>query len=409
MTDAYAFEAARVSAWSDTSHLISQGSIDELATHAEENDRSGRLADRSIDVLREAAYFGLPVPRDFEGQGATVEECCAVQRRIGAADPALAIATSMHLFSVGVVVEHWNRNHDEAWMLLEAIASQQRIVSNAFAEPGLAGALTRSNCVARRSGEDWILDGLKVPCSLAERSDLLCLQMMDEQDGEDALMVALLATRSPGIRTERTWNTLGMRATESDSVRFEQCRFSDDLVFHRTEPGSQSDEVFAAGIAWFCVASTASYLGVISAAVDESRAALQKSRITHLNASRAQLPSFQGALGDIMSLVLPMEWACAGLARQLGEKGTDPRALIPSALALKQQTAQLATTAVAMAAELVGVGSYSANGKVARLLRDAQAARYHPPTRFATRQLLGRWALGFPFGFELDEKPVGDH
>ncbi|MBR8740608.1 acyl-CoA dehydrogenase family protein [Nocardiopsis sp. MG754419] len=407
MTDAYTYESARTSAWPDTSHLLSPDDVAEIATYAEENDRTGRLADRSIDILREARYFGLPVPREFEGRGASIAECCAVQRRIGEADPALAIATTMHLFSVGVVVEHRDRHHDESWMLLEAIAAQQRIVSNAFAEPGLAGALTRSNCVARRSGANWILDGLKTPCSLAERSDLVCLQMMDERGGTDALMVALLATRSPGITTERTWNTLGMRATESDTLRFDGCAFPDDLVFHRTEPGSQSDEVFAAGIGWFCVASTASYLGVVSAAIEESRAALRASRITHLGASRAQLPSFQAALGDLMSLVMPMEWACAGLARRLGEKDGDPRALIPSLLALKQQTAGLATTAVQMASELVGVGSYAATGKVARLLRDAQAARYHPPTRWATRQLLGRWALGLPFGFELDEKPVG--
>ncbi|HZB48383.1 MAG TPA: hypothetical protein VE547_04765, partial [Mycobacteriales bacterium] len=54
---------------------------------------------------------------------------------------------------------------------------------------------------------------------------------------------------------------------------------------------------------------------------------------------------------------------------------------------------------------LVGVRSYSSSGSASRLWRDAQAARYHPPTRVATRQILGRWALGLPFGFELAERP----
>jgi hypothetical protein len=40
------------------------------------------------------------------------------------------------------------------------------------------------------------------------------------------------------------------------------------------------------------------------------------------------------------------------------------------------------------------------------MLRDAQAIRFHPPTRFATRQILGRWALDLPFAFELDERPM---
>ncbi|MEG9514159.1 hypothetical protein LZ318_10875 [Saccharopolyspora indica] len=36
-------------------------------------------------------------------------ECCAVQRRIGAADPALSVGANMHLSSMGFMVEHWKR------------------------------------------------------------------------------------------------------------------------------------------------------------------------------------------------------------------------------------------------------------------------------------------------------------
>src|SRR4029453_6940246 len=107
------------------------------------------------------------------GGGASVLECCAVQRRIGAADPALAVAVNMHLFSVGVIVEHWLRAKDEAWMRLEAIATQRRVVGSAFAEPGLGGSLLRSTCTAARHGDEWLVNGLKTPCSLADRSDLL--------------------------------------------------------------------------------------------------------------------------------------------------------------------------------------------------------------------------------------------
>lgn len=406
MSDAYAYERGMAAIWPDTAHLLPTATTQELAGLAEENDRQGRLSQRSVELLREDGYFGLPVPADFAGGGASLVECCALQRRLGAADPALAIAVNMHLFSVGVVVEHWQRARDESWMLLEAIASQKRIVASAFAEPGLGGSLTRSSCTAYRSGGTWVTSGVKGPCSLAERSDLLCLQMVDVEGGPDSLLVALVVTDTPGITVQRTWNTLGMRASESDTVRLTDCEIPAEMVFHRTTPGTTGDEVFAAGLGWFCTTATACYLGLIGAAVDQARASLARSRITHLDAARAELPSFQSGLGDILAAALPLEVACAALARQLDERATDPRSLVPALLALKHQTAELATTAVGLAAELVGVMSYSATGPASRLIRDAHAARFHPPTRFATRQLLGRWALGLPWTFELSERPV---
>nr|BFF04724.1 hypothetical protein GCM10020241_63990 [Streptoalloteichus tenebrarius] len=140
--------------------------------------------------------------------------------------------------------------------------------------------------------------------------------------------------------------------------------------------------------------------------MDQARAALSRARINHLDATRAELPSFQSALGEIMTALLPMDAACAGLARKLGEHEADSRSLLPAMLALKLQAATQAIRAVELTTELVGVGSYSAKGTASRLLRDVHAARYHPPTSFVTRQLLGRWALGLPWNFDLNEHPV---
>ncbi|MEX5634489.1 acyl-CoA dehydrogenase family protein [Parafrankia sp. FMc2] len=392
--------------WPDTEHLLPESVVTELAGLAEENDRGGRLADRSVEALRECGYFGLPVPVEFHGGGASLVECCAVQRRLGAADAGLSVGMNMHLFSMGYMVEHWNRHHDESAQLMEAIARTGQIVASAFAEPGLGGALTRSNCTARRVGDTWVTNGVKVPCSLAERSDLLCLQMIDEAGGPESLLVALVPTSTPGVAVERTWNTLGMRASESDTVRLTECAIPDDLIIHRCAPGSVGDDVFAAGNGWFCTTATACYLGVATAAIDQARRALAGSRVSHLEVTRAALPSFQSALGDILADVLPLEVACAGLARQLDEHKTDPRDLTPAMLALKQQAIEKTIRAVELAAELVGVASYAAHGPASRLIRDVHAARYHPPTRFVTRQLLGRWALGLPWSFELTERPM---
>lgn len=100
-------------------------------------------------------------------------------------------------------------------------------------------------------------------------------------------------------------------------------------------------------------------------------------RLEHLGATRAQLPSFQSALGGILASVLPLEAACAGLARRLDRRDVDPRSLVPAALALEHQAAEIGVRAVETAAELVGVRSYGSGGAIAVRRFDVACDREH--------------------------------
>lgn len=402
----YSVAATEAALWPDVSAYLPDAALATIAAGAATADVDGGVTEQSFQALRESGYLAMPVPAQFEGGGASLLECAAAQRRLAAADPGLAIGVNMHLFSVGVMVEHWRRARDSSWLLLEAIASQRRLVASAFAEPGLAGSLLRSHCTATRVEKGYRVSGVKMPCSLVGRSDLICLQLQLPEDGPESLLVALVPTDSEGVRVERTWDTLGMRASESDTLRLDDCFIPDDLVFHRCRPGFDADEVFAAGLVWFCITATATYLGVAAAMLEAVRTALGKARVRHLDAVRAQLPSVQSAMGELTAGIATHELACIGLARSADADGADPRGLLPAALALKHTAVDVCTRAVAEAAELVGAQSYGRRGPFERLLRDVQAVRFHPPVRIATRQILGRWALGYPFGFELDERPV---
>ena len=404
---AYSVAGSEAALWPDVEAYLSADAIAAIAAAAAAGDATGQVEPDSYQALKDSGYLSMPVPEEFEGGGASVLQCAAAQRRLAAADPALAIGVNMHLFSLGVMVEHWRRHRDSSWLLLEAIASQRRLVASAFAEPGLAGSLLRSHCAATRVEKGYRVSGRKMPCSLAAKSDLICLQLQLPDDGDESLLVALVPTDSPGVRVERTWDTLGMRASESDTVVLEDCFIPDDLVFHRCRPGFDGDEVFAAGLVWFGITTTATYLGLASAMLTQVREALNKSRVRHLDAVRGALPSVQTVMGELTAVLATQELACLGMARAMDAEGADPRDLLPAALGLKHTTVEAATRLVAEAAELVGAMSYGRRGPFERLLRDAQAVRFHPPTRLATRQILGRWALGYPFSFELDERPAG--
>jgi alkylation response protein AidB-like acyl-CoA dehydrogenase len=403
----YSLDVGAAAIWPSTLTLLSEDVFDHIARHAAMADECGELSTSTIDRLRNAGYFGLAVPAALKGGGAGLLQCAAVQRRLGMVDPALAIAVNMHLFSVGMAVEHWLRRRDSCGLLLEAIATQNRIVASAFAEPGLGGSLMRSTVRARSTTGGYRVTGVKSPCSLAAHCDLVCFQMQAEATGSNTLMTALMPSKVPGVRVEATWDAIGMRASGSDTLFLDDCFVPDELIFHRCEPGGDYDEIFAAGLVWFCVTTTATYLGVVRAALDAACDSLKRSTVPDLGSARADSPSVQGQLGELIAPTLAIEAACATLADRIDSRNHDPRSLVPFAVALKHVSVDACIHAVEASAELLGGKSYARTGIFARLWRDVQAARFHPPTRLTSRQLLGKWALGLPFGLELDDGPSG--
>ncbi|GHJ16146.1 acyl-CoA dehydrogenase family protein [Micromonospora sp. AKA38] len=387
--------------WPDVSALLPTGTLDGIASRAAKSDDDGELNLDSLAALRECGWPGLAVPVEMEGRGAGLVECCATQRLLGSADPGLAIAVNMHVFSVGIMVEEWRRNADTSWFLLEAIASQGRLVASAFAEPGLAGSVSRAGMTAVRRADGWTVNGRKTPCSLAGVADLYCTQA---QSADGDLVIGLLPGHAPGITVDRTWDAMGMRASGSHTVVFDDVHLPKDLVFTEGRAGVE-DVTIDAGLVWFCLTATAVYLGVAKAAADAAGEMLHRSRVVHTGGSRAHLPTYQGVAGGALSRLLTLEASCLALATQM-DAGRDATALLPFALALKSEAVDVVTDAVATFGEVCGGQSYGRRAPLSRLWRDAQASRYHPPTRAAVRQYLGRRHLGIGGGLDLSDTPV---
>jgi alkylation response protein AidB-like acyl-CoA dehydrogenase len=392
--------AAAAARWPAIDHLLAPEvwtGLDALAAAAD-----GDFVDQALDVLGPAGYYGMPIPRDFGGSGATALQCCAVQARLAQVDAGLAIGLNMHLFSAGVILEEWRVKRDLSWALLEAVATQKRLIASAFAEPGLGGSLLRSTCRAERVAGGYRVSGVKTPCSIAARSDLVCLQMQSaaEGDGEENLLVALIPAGAQGMTVTRSWSGMGMRHSESDTLTLENVFVPDDLVFYRTRAGNDDDPVFVRGLCWFLVTAVAIYLGLAGKALDLAAAHLARARYNGGGQVRAAYPELQAALGAVFERYLVLANACQSVARAMDERADAAETVLASALALRASAVETARM-LGDLSELCGGMAYGQGSPLAALWRDAQAVLYHPPTRLVCHQMLGRQLLGQPMFYEL--------
>jgi alkylation response protein AidB-like acyl-CoA dehydrogenase len=316
--------ALLASPWPDIDHLLPPAVWARLAGLAAQ-PVAADFVDRSLDVLGQAGYYGMAIPSDFGGRGASALECCALQARLAQVDAGLAIGLNMHLFSAGVILEEYRVKQDLSWALLEAVATQRRLIASAFAEPGLGGSLLRSTCRAERIAGGYKVNGIKAPCSIAGRSDLVCLQMQDSDAAADRnLLVALIPAHSEGLSVTRTWSGMGMQYSESDTLKLENVFVPDDLVFYRTRAGEDNDPVFVWGLCWFVVTAVAIYIGLAAKALDLAAKHLAEARYAGGQRTRASYPEFQASLGAAVDRYLLLANACKSVARSMDERRDPP-------------------------------------------------------------------------------------
>ncbi len=321
-----------------------------------------------LKAFREAGGPGLVVPAVHHGRGATPREAVRVQRAIGSRSPSLAIATTMHHFSVATLVELAEQGTGLEWMLLESIAREGTLLASGFAEGRPGQSILAPTMEAHPSDGGFVISGTKKPCSLATSMDLLTASVAVPARARDGLelAVALIPARDERIERRPFWNAPVLAGAESDEVIVRGVEVPEELIV-RTDAGPDDslDESQVSGFLWFELLMSASYLGVASALVERV--------LTARKTEPGERVRLAVELDAAMSAV-----EGAALAMELGER--DEGALART-LFIRYATQDAIARAVSSATELLGGMAFIGSPEVAHLSTAARALAFHPPSR----------------------------
>ena len=202
---------------------------DELAAGAAARDREARYPFEGIGALQRAGYFGAPVPAELGGLGVgSIHDAVVASSRLARGDASLAIGVNMHLVVVLSLARRWrmaradgNERRVRAFGgSLRAIAAGDVVLAAAMSEPGQD--LTRPATQAVRTAAGWRIDGHKIFCTMSPAATVLLTSVgfRGEDGGERYGYVEIPAT-TPGVTINHDWDALGMRASGSHSVTFD--------------------------------------------------------------------------------------------------------------------------------------------------------------------------------------------
>jgi alkylation response protein AidB-like acyl-CoA dehydrogenase len=250
----------------------------DFAVHSSKHDRDASHPTENYDRLRKEGFLALTVPRDYGGQGHSFLDHTIAYEALGQGCPATALAFNMHASVVMPLLESREVAAETKRRIADMVVRDNTMIGGNFSEPGHTSLLGERPLTvrARRLENGYSITGRKMFASMLEAADfVLVLAYPEDATEKFAGTLMMIAPDAPGRRVIADWDTLGMRATRSDSLVLEDCRVPDSAMVYR------SDDIRPFRLAffnWFWGSYTAVYLGVAVAAYNELRRLVHERR-----------------------------------------------------------------------------------------------------------------------------------
>ena len=375
----------------------------ELATHvldgfrsrAGDLDRQNAYFDDDLHELRAAGYLAAAVPSDLGGWGCTLAELAASQRRMARYAPATALAMSMHSYWVGIAVELERAgDHSLRWILEAAVDGE--VFAAGHAEAGNDIPVLLSTCQAERVEGGYRLTGRKQFGSNGPAWNWLGAHAIDAAaPGGPQIVHAFVERTSPGVTVVETWDTLGMRPTQSHDTILDGVFVPDARIGRVVPAGDASDPFIVAMAMWPLSLIAAVYLGIaeraLELAVDGAR---RKTSIAIDRGAYAYNPMVQHQIAE---MYLELDAANATFERFVDDwvAGADHGAAwVPKVYSMKWRAVEAAKRVVDVALDVSGGAGMFRGNELERLYRDVRCGGFHPGNDALTHELVGKSVLG---------------
>jgi alkylation response protein AidB-like acyl-CoA dehydrogenase len=278
------------------------------------------------------------------------------------------------------------------WVLHEAVAGE--VFASGHSERGNDVPVLLSTSSAERVDGGYRFTGHKIFGSLSPVWTRLGIHAMDAGDAEGPQIVhAFLPRDTPGITIKQTWDTLGMRATQSQDTILDGAFVPDRYIARRLPAGTADLYVLCMSVA--ALGGIASvYLGIAHRALELAVASAHQRTSIALSRSMAYHPGVQH---EIAEMALRLEAMDAQLERVVSDwdEGVDYGDLWALKIAAaKHNVCEGAKDVVDRAMTISGGGGLFRSNELERLYRDVRAGGFHPENPLLVHETIGKAVLG---------------
>jgi alkylation response protein AidB-like acyl-CoA dehydrogenase len=361
--------------------ILPDALLERIRSRAAGYDRDNAFFHEDLAELRDAGYLKLFVPESDGGSGLGLAEVAALQRRLAGAAPATALGINMHLVWTGVARVLTAEGDDSLAFVLDE-ASRGEVFAFAISEAGNDSMLFDSGTVAAPLPDGgYSYTGRKIFTSLSPVWTRLGTFGKDAQarGGDGELVFGFLDRTASGHSTADDWDTLGMRASQSNSTRLDGAIIPPERIFRKLPVGPNQDPLVFAIFACFETLLSAVYTGMAERAFALAvEAVKRRTSAKYGGRSFAQDPDIRWKIADAAMAVESVQAQLAAIAGDVDRRADHGSLWFAKLVALKLHATETARAVVDTAIRVSGGSSYFRGAELERLYRDVLAGIFHP-------------------------------
>lgn len=354
---------------------------DVLVPNASAYDQSGQFPADNVEGLADLGLFGLGIDEAYHGSGGTARQCAiAVEEIARGCTSTSAIYVAHQSLAARFIQMCGTEAHKREY--LPTMAAGKTIGAFALTEPGAGSDAAAIRATAVRDGGAYVLNGAKVFITNALEADVIVvLASLDVTLGSKGFVPLIVERSSPGLTVTPMHGKMGIRASSTCEVYFDDCRVpAANRIGEEKEGFKLTMEVLNTSR----VDIAAQAVGVAQAAYEHAVAYARRRKAFGKNLSEMQ--GIQWLIADMATDIEAARLLVLQSAT-LRDRGLP---FASAASMAKLFASRAAVESADKAVQIHGGAGYFAPAPVERLYRDAKITEIYEGTSEVQRLIIAR-------------------
>ena len=196
----------------------------EIRPHVMEWDEAQRFPHEILGKLGQLGLMGVPFPTQYGGAGLGYVEYVSVVEELARVDGSVAIIVAAHSsLCAGHILIAGSEEQKREYLV--PLARGERLGCWSLTEPQAGSDAGGTRTTARLEGDTWVLNGSKTFTSNGTYADFcVAMAVTDKVARKHGISAFIIEKGTPGFRPGKKENKLGLRASDTAEVIFEDCR-----------------------------------------------------------------------------------------------------------------------------------------------------------------------------------------
>ena len=352
-----------------------------LAPGVIERDDKAEFPTGQIKMMGELGFMGMMVPEEWGGAGFDTMTFVIAMEEIAAVELATSTIMSVNNSLVCQLFTDYG-THDQKEKYLKPLANGDMLGAYSLSEPQSGSDASNMRTFAKKDGDHYVINGTKNWVTNGITSDIVVLFCLTEKAiGYKGITAFVIEKGTPGLSTGKKEDKLGIRASDTCDLYFENCRIPAE---NRIGEEGQGFKIAMKALGGGRIGIAAQALGLARAAL-EAAVSYAKER-KQFGKAIGEFGAIQNKLAD-MATEIDAARMLIWRAAKLKDEGKNYTRESSMAKLFASSTAMKAATECV---QIHGGYGYMQEYGVERLMRDAKITQIYEGTSEIQQLVIGK-------------------